>query len=62
MAVNYKQGETKKSKLTKISQIGISKSNAKGSKLLSTSFGTPCVLIVAACEVKLLVNWLYGNQ
>ena len=36
-------------------------SNARGSRLLMTSFGMPLVTIVAACDVRLLVIWLYAS-
>jgi hypothetical protein len=32
---------------------------ANGSRLDKTSFGKPLVVIVAACDVRLLFNWLY---
>ena len=40
------------------SQRGMKMRRAKGSKFDNTSLGIPCVAIVAACEVKLLLSWL----
>ena len=41
------------------SQIGMKMIKANGSRLDKTSFGKPLVVIVAACDVRLLFNWLY---
>ena len=43
---------------TTTSQMGMMMRMAKGSRLERTSFGTPCVESVAACEVRLLLIWL----
>jgi len=43
------------------SHTGIRIIRAKGSKLERTSLGTPCVDMVAACDVRLLLSWLYVN-
>ena len=42
-----------------ISKIGMKMIRAKGSRFDRTSLGRPLVIIVAACEVKLLFSWLY---
>ena len=39
--------------------MGMKRMSAKGSRLESTSFGTPFVTIVAAWETRLLFSWLY---
>ena len=43
------------------SQIGIRMISASGSRFDRTSLGKPCVAMVAAWEVKLLLIWLYVN-
>lgn len=52
------RGRTAGYRLTRISQMGMKRIKAKGSKFDKTSLGTPWVLMTAACEVMLLVNWL----
>lgn len=39
--------------------MGMKMIRAKGSRLDNTSLGKPCVDMVAACDGRLLFNWLY---